>query len=377
MNKLLLLLFSILISLSASGEWTPVKSTNSETNSIDFNTIKKNNDFIYWWFMTEDHIANTSSKIYLQGDCGISRLKRLSLHFSSEEGEDERTFENAKWHYVTPDSIYGFLLDTSCKFVKANEKEKQKILEEIQSKEELQRLLEAEEADTIAKKELANELQLELIDLQILIQEKSQEISKLDRVIKSYKKDEDLLLILGLKRLIKEHEQKLLDLNNQIEEAKLLYENEKYKQLTEIKNEINELSLKREAAQEAFEEEQYNRMLIEEEQAELEQERLLLTITDQLNILKQAYIYNLSARIRSFWRYQGAEDDWTCDVYVIQDRDGSVQAVDVRNCKVDDSFQAQFFKDSIKRAVYKASPLPAAPDEAVFDKELVFKFSVN
>ena len=35
------------------------------------------------------------------------------------------------------------------------------------------------------------------------------------------------------------------------------------------------------------------------------------------------------------------------------------------------------FKDSIERAVYKASPLPGAPDEAVFDEELYFIFSVN
>lgn len=118
-------------------------------------------------------------------------------------------------------------------------------------------------------------------------------------------------------------------------------------------------------------------MLILENQAEKEQEKLLLIVTEQMNTLKQAYIYNLSARIKSFWRYQGAEDDWTCDVYVIQDRDGTVQAVDVRNCKVNDSSQAQFFKDSIRRAVYKASPLPAAPDDAVFDREILFKFNAN
>ena len=39
--------------------------------------------------------------------------------------------------------------------------------------------------------------------------------------------------------------------------------------------------------------------------------------------------------------------------------------------------KAKVFKDSIRRAVYKASPLPSAPDEAVFDKELIFIFGVN
>ena len=33
--------------------------------------------------------------------------------------------------------------------------------------------------------------------------------------------------------------------------------------------------------------------------------------------------------------------------------------------------------NSIERAVYKASPLPAAPDEAVFDPEIYFIFVAN
>jgi colicin import membrane protein len=116
--------------------------------------------------------------------------------------------------------------------------------------------------------------------------------------------------------------------------------------------------------------------LTEEVQAEQDQERLV-KIEDQLNTLKSAYVNNIAARVKSFWRYQGAEDDWTAEVYVVQDRDGTVVAVDVRNANVDDSSKAKVFKDSIRRAVYKASPLPSAPDEAVFDKELIFIFGVN
>jgi len=98
---------------------------------------------------------------------------------------------------------------------------------------------------------------------------------------------------------------------------------------------------------------------------------------DRLDTLKQAYVSNIAARVKSFWRYQGAEDDWTAEVYIVQDRDGTVVAVDVRNSNVGDSQKAKVFKDSIRRAVYKASPLPSAPDETVFDKELIFIFGVN
>ena len=37
--------------------------------------------------------------------------------------------------------------------------------------------------------------------------------------------------------------------------------------------------------------------------------------------------------------------------------------------------QARRFKDSIERAVYKASPLPLSPDDAVFDREILLNFT--
>jgi hypothetical protein len=94
-------------------------------------------------------------------------------------------------------------------------------------------------------------------------------------------------------------------------------------------------------------------------------------------MLQNAYINNIAARIKTFWRYQSAEDDWSAEVYVVQDRDGNVKAVDVKNANVGNSSLGKSFMDSIERAVYKASPLPGAPDDAVFDSELYIIFSVN
>jgi len=124
------------------------------------------------------------------------------------------------------------------------------------------------------------------------------------------------------------------------------------------------------------EEEKKIRKLKEELKAEQELAMKLIA-QEKLNVLKSAYVNNIAARVKTFWRYQSAEDDWTCEVYVIQDRQGQVKAVDVRNCNVGDSSLAKSFRDSIERAVYKASPLPAAPDESVFDSEMYMLFSVN
>jgi len=121
---------------------------------------------------------------------------------------------------------------------------------------------------------------------------------------------------------------------------------------------------------------QYSQLLAKEVQDEQYIARSLM-IEDQLNLLQNAYINNIAARVKSFWRYQSAEDDWTAEVYVVQDRDGNVIAVDVKNANVGNSNLAKSFMNSIERAVNKASPFPAAPDDAVFDSEIYLIFSVN
>jgi len=121
---------------------------------------------------------------------------------------------------------------------------------------------------------------------------------------------------------------------------------------------------------------QYRQLLAKEVQDEEDIARSLM-IEDQLNMLQNAYINNIAARIKTFWRYQSAEDDWTAEVYVVQDRDGNVKAVDVKNANVGNSSLGKSFMDSIERAVNKASPFPRAPDDAVFDSEIYLFFSVN
>ena len=121
---------------------------------------------------------------------------------------------------------------------------------------------------------------------------------------------------------------------------------------------------------------EYEKLLKDEIKAEEEISDLLI-VEDQLNTLRSAYVNNISARIKTFWRYQAAEDDWSCEVYVVQDRSGNVHAVDVTNCKVDDSSKAKSFSNSIERAVYKSTPLPYTSDDAVFDKEIYMVFRVN
>jgi len=84
-----------------------------------------------------------------------------------------------------------------------------------------------------------------------------------------------------------------------------------------------------------------------------------------------------SAKVRKVWRYLGAEDYWSCNVHIIQSEVGDVLAVNIQVCTIDNSDKAISFKNSIERAVYKASPLPLAPDKALFDSDIMFHFRVN
>ncbi|MGE4570416.1 MAG: cell envelope integrity protein TolA [Gammaproteobacteria bacterium] len=149
------------------------------------------------------------------------------------------------------------------------------------------------------------------------------------------------------------------------------------KQLTEEERKKKEqLEQQRAAEAQAFEKDQEARSLTQEIQAEEDHERDLV-IEDQFSKLKSSYIGLIAARVKDEWRYMGAEDDWGCDVYIIQDEDGYVEAVNVQGCTIDDSDKAASFRNSIERAVYKASPLPMAPDQSVFDTEIMFFFRVN
>jgi len=102
-----------------------------------------------------------------------------------------------------------------------------------------------------------------------------------------------------------------------------------------------------------------------------------LEMEDLLNIVKAHYVRQIAKKVKSQWRYQGAQDNWGCDVAILQDADGEVQSVSVQSCNVTYLAKKKAFKDAIERAVYKASPLPKPPTESVFDSEILLHFKVN
>ena len=97
-------------------------------------------------------------------------------------------------------------------------------------------------------------------------------------------------------------------------------------------------------------------------------------IQDQEIILKNAWVNNIAAEVKSVWNFPGAEDDWFVELLVTQDREGKVLNVKTGDTNVGNSVIGKRFIDSVERAVYKATPLPISPDVSVWQKDILFTF---
>ena len=133
MKKLLILLFSILISFNSYGEWTEsIKNVDGDTYYIDKDTIKENNRYVYWWemgdfitpyttFVMFTEVAGImSEKSYKEGDCGVVRYKNLSVIYYTQsmgKGEGLDNMVSLDWVYPPPDSVYGYILNYVCDYV--------------------------------------------------------------------------------------------------------------------------------------------------------------------------------------------------------------------------------------------------------------------
>ncbi len=217
--------------------------------------------------------------------------------------------------------------------------------------------------------------------------ERYKEQQRLKKLKAKVKKEKKAKLEAEKKRLATEQKIKKALQKKKLAEKKAK-EAEKKKKLAEKKakeaedkakkaeREKQKIEKQRQAEAKKFEKEQDKRSLTKEVQAEEDQERELAQ-EDILNELKANYVNQIASRVKQEWRYQGAKDHWGCDVYILQDLNGNVEMVNLQSCNIDNNAKAKSFKNAIERAVYKASPLPHAPDKSVFDREILFHFRVN
>ena len=81
---------------------------------------------------------------------------------------------------------------------------------------------------------------------------------------------------------------------------------------------------------------------------------------------------SIVAKIQRAWiKPPSAQPGVTCSVSVVQVPGGTVSSVQVNSCSINDAALRQ----SVENAVYNASPLPAPPDPALFERKLELTFA--
>ena len=126
MKKLLILLFSMLISFNSYGEWTRYgENSDNDTMYIDYSKIKENNGFVYFWEMIDNLVPSStgrmSNKAYIQSNCKTTQSKYLTYIFYNQsmgEGEgDPYTPTETEWFYPPPESIIYGIIESVCDYV--------------------------------------------------------------------------------------------------------------------------------------------------------------------------------------------------------------------------------------------------------------------
>jgi hypothetical protein len=125
MKKLLILLFSLLISFHSYGEWEEVvEGENGDIYYLDEDSIKNHGGYVYFWEM-RDYLKPTdtgtmSGKMYKQGDCGVNREKHLSFSYYKEpmgRGSGTTMTPSDEWMYPSPGTVRKLILDYVCDYI--------------------------------------------------------------------------------------------------------------------------------------------------------------------------------------------------------------------------------------------------------------------
>ena len=127
MKKLLVLLFSAMISFNSYGSWTWIGENLDNTNFyIDFEKTKKVDKYIYYWMLSDllkpDKDGDFSYVGYLQGDCKLFRYMNLSeFYYTQPMGIGSVTnnpIKNPEWGYPIPGTGTEEILKRVCDYVK-------------------------------------------------------------------------------------------------------------------------------------------------------------------------------------------------------------------------------------------------------------------
>jgi len=124
----LALAFTVMFSSPSFADWKEVgENVKGHTFYVDFERIRKQNGYVYWWELTDllkpNKDGDLSYKRYTLGDCKLFRVKRLMMSFHNElmgRGTPVATINKADkdWIYPPPNSSFETILNEVCAYAK-------------------------------------------------------------------------------------------------------------------------------------------------------------------------------------------------------------------------------------------------------------------
>ena len=123
----LVIIFSVVFSSASYAEWKKFSyDASGLTYYVDFEIIRKNDEYVYWWslfdYLKPNKSGILSGKLYTQGDCELFRFKTLSASLHKEpmgKGTGRSHIpENPEWDYAPPDSNAEVTLKAVCEYAK-------------------------------------------------------------------------------------------------------------------------------------------------------------------------------------------------------------------------------------------------------------------
>ena len=233
-------------------------------------------------------------------------------------------------------------------------------------KQEIQKIKQAEEKKRNQKVAQKNKLDREvkkareqrkkeekrLANLKLKEKNRKKELAKKEKSERDKKKKE-------LAKLKKQQEELV---NKRKAEQKKLADIEKKRKAAENEVKKKKLAAEANARRKEQEAEMRQQMLAEER-------RMAKQSAANQKLLAQ-YVYQIQRKVEINWNAPASmTKGWSCEVLVMQNRFGEVQNVQMKKCT-----GSEAFKSTVERAVRKASPLPEAPNNDIFEKKLNFVF---
>ena len=114
MKKILVSLFSLIVSFNAYGEWTIVaESIDGDTDYVDFDSVKVNGNVYHWAlrdYLKPDRWGDLSNKTLFESDCNVpQKRRRLSqLYYTQPMGKGSTSTTSNKpteWSYLLSNSV--------------------------------------------------------------------------------------------------------------------------------------------------------------------------------------------------------------------------------------------------------------------------------